>query len=330
MPVHNAEIAAMFDQAAELLEIKGDNPFRTRAYRRAARVIESLPKSAEGMLRAGEDLRNCRGQDLAGKIAAIVATGKFDLLETIGAALDLDAVLADRVPADKVEAVALEQRLNPTVMVGDGINDAPALAAADVGIAMGARGASASSEAADVVILVDQLDRVSDAVVIARRTRAIAMQSIVVGMVLSGLAMGAAALGWLTPVAGALTQEAIDVAVILNALRALSPGWTRRRASMPVAAAQDLRQDHERLETSLDRLRQIADALDDADAKTAVEYVTEANRIVAEDIVKHELADESSVYPRALKHSLRRLRPRRNEPRPSRDSAHGAALGSPR
>jgi hypothetical protein len=163
---------------------------------------------------------------------------------------------------------------------------------------MGARGASASSEAADVVILVNQLDRVSDAVVIARRTRAIAMQSIVVGMALSGLAMGAAAFGWLTPVAGALTQEAIDVAVILNALRALSPGGARRRASMPVAAAQDLREDHERLEASLDRLRQIADALDDADAKTAVEYVAEANRIVAKDIVEHELADENSVYPR--------------------------------
>jgi hypothetical protein len=171
------------------------------------------------------------------------------------------------------------------------------LAAADVGIAMGARGASASSDAADVVILVDQLDRVSDAVVIARRTRAIAMQSIVVGMALSGLAMGAAALGWLTPVAGALTQEAIDVAVILNALRALSPGGGRSRALMPVAAAQDLRQDHERLEASLDRLRQIADALDDADATTAVKYVAEANRIVTKDIVEHELADESSVYP---------------------------------
>lgn len=85
MPVHNAEIAAMFDQAAELLEIKGDNPFRTRAYRRAARTIEGLPKSAASLLDAGEDLSELPGigKDLAGKIAAIVATGKFDLLETL-------------------------------------------------------------------------------------------------------------------------------------------------------------------------------------------------------------------------------------------------------
>ena len=134
----------------------------------------------------------------------MVTGDRADAAETIGAALDLDAVLADRVPSDKVDAVAMEQRLHPTLMVGDGINDAPALAAADVGIAMGARGASASSEAADVVILVDRLDRVSDAVAIARRTRSIAVQSIVAGMALSGLAMAAAAFGWLTPVAGAL------------------------------------------------------------------------------------------------------------------------------
>jgi len=85
MPVHNAEIAAMFGQAAELLEIKGDNPFRTRAYRRAARTIEGLPKSVAVLLKAGEDLSELPGigKDLAGKIATIVKTGKFDLLETL-------------------------------------------------------------------------------------------------------------------------------------------------------------------------------------------------------------------------------------------------------
>ena len=276
---------------------------RRASWRSALSVFVSIDGRAAGALLLADELRRetpraVRALRNAGVARIVMVTGdRADSAETIGAALDLDAVLADRVPADKVEAVALEQRLNPTLMVGDGINDAPALAAADVGIAMGARGASASSEAADVVILVDQLDRVSDAVVIARRTRAIAMQSIVAGMALSGLAMGAAAFGWLTPVAGALTQEAIDVAVILNALRALS-SWRGTQPRLDaVAAAQDLRQDHERLEASLDRLRQIADALDDADAKTAVEYLAEANRIVAKDIVEHELADESSVYP---------------------------------
>lgn len=85
MPVHNAEIAAMFDQAAELLEIKGENPFRIRAYRRAARTVETLPKSAAAMLEAGQDLSELPGigEDLAGKIATIVETGKFDLLESL-------------------------------------------------------------------------------------------------------------------------------------------------------------------------------------------------------------------------------------------------------
>jgi DNA polymerase (family 10) len=85
MPVHNAEIAAMFDQAAELLEIKGDNPFRTRAYRRAARVVEGLPKSVSTLLKGGEDLSELPGigKDLAGKIAEIAATGKFKLLESL-------------------------------------------------------------------------------------------------------------------------------------------------------------------------------------------------------------------------------------------------------
>jgi soluble P-type ATPase len=239
----------------------------------------------------------------AGVSRIMMVTGdRADTAETIGAALDLDAVLADREPADKVDAVAAEQRQNVTVMVGDGINDAPALAAADIGIALGARGASASSEAADVVLLVDRLDRVADAIAIAKRTRLIALQSIASGMGLSALAMAFAAVGWLPPVAGALTQEAVDVSVILNALRALSSGHARGRRAMPAATAGPLRAAHERLAPMLDRLREIADLLDQAEGSVAMAAISEADRIVANEIVAHERDDESRIYPRVARY----------------------------
>ncbi len=281
---------------------------RRAAWRSALSVFVAVDGHTIGAVLLADELRRetpraIQALRAAGVSRIVMVTGdRADTAETIGAALDLDAVLADREPADKVDAVATEQRQHPTVMVGDGINDAPALAAANVGVAMGARGASASSEAADVVILVDRLDRVSDALMIASRTRRIALQSIISGLAMSGVAMAFAAIGLLPPIAGALTQEVIDVAVILNALRALTPGHRFGRPQMPASAATSLRLDHQRMEATLDRLREIADTLDHAAGADAVSVIAEADDIVARDIVEHERDDQSAVYPRVAKY----------------------------
>jgi heavy metal translocating P-type ATPase len=280
---------------------------RRASWRSALSVFVSVDGRTIGALLLADELRKeapraVQSLRAAGIARIVMVTGdRADAAETIGAALNLDAVLSDRVPSDKVDAVVTERRLHPTLMVGDGINDAPALAAADVGIALGARGASASSEAADVVILVDRLDRVSEAIAIARRARGIALESIVSGMVLSGIAMGVAAFGWLTPVAGAITQEAIDVAVILNALRALSPAPRRGSRLLPIKMARALHHEHELLEQNLDQLRSISDALDDASGQQAVDLILSAHRIVEETIVTHERGDEITLYPRLTK-----------------------------
>ncbi|HYF09690.1 MAG TPA: heavy metal translocating P-type ATPase [Acetobacteraceae bacterium] len=154
----------------------------------------------------------------------LVSGDRAATAEAVGCALGVDAVIGEATPERKVEAVLAARAGGAVMMVGDGVNDAPALAAADIGVAMGARGAAASSEAADAVVLVDRLDRLAAAIHVARRARAIALQSVVAGIGLSTAGMVVAAFGYLTPVQGALVQEAIDVAVILNALRAVAPG----------------------------------------------------------------------------------------------------------
>jgi P-type E1-E2 ATPase len=140
--------------------------------------------------------------------------------EVIAAQAGIRTVRANLLPGDKVVAVQDLERLRGTVvMVGDGSNDAPALAASTVGIAMGAHGTAISAEAADVVLLVDDISRVGDAMAISRRMRHIALQSIGVGLGVSFVLMVIASFGAITPAAGAVMQEALDAAVILNALR---------------------------------------------------------------------------------------------------------------
>ena len=155
---------------------------------------------------------------------AMISGDRRSVAERVGRELGVDRVYAEQSADQKLEVVrriAAEPDLHPVIMVGDGVNDAPALAIADLGIAMGAAGATVSSETADAVITVDRIDRVADAVHTGRRAVSIARQSILVGMGLSMGAMGIAALGYLPPLAGALFQEAVDLAVTLNALRAL-------------------------------------------------------------------------------------------------------------
>ncbi|WP_454289210.1 heavy metal translocating P-type ATPase [Rhizobium arsenicireducens] len=159
----------------------------------------------------------------AGVTRFVLASGDHaDAVRAAGLSLGVDEAIGDLLPAEKVDVVIAERRKASVMMIGDGVNDAPALAVADVGVAMGARGAAASSESADVVLLVDHLARLPAALLVAQRTRHIALQSVFAGLSLSLLAMVAAAFGYLPPVQGALLQEVIDVAVILNALRALS------------------------------------------------------------------------------------------------------------
>jgi cation transport ATPase len=199
--------------------------------------------AVDGQLAAVFEVADAIRPEAAAAIAALRRAGIRRVLLATGdqaaagdrmaRGLGFDTVLAELTPEAKVATVLAERAQGRgVIMVGDGINDAPALAAADVGIAMGS-GAAGAAEAADIVLLVEDLMRLPQAVSIARRSRRIAQESVAAGIGLSTLGMVLAALGYIPPVQGALIQEAIDVAVILNALRALggrSPrSWPRRQ-----------------------------------------------------------------------------------------------------
>ncbi len=243
--------------------------------------------------------RTMRRLRAAGFDRLVMLTGdRAEPAREVATVLGLDEVYAHQTPADKVSAVRAEKERAATVMVGDGINDAPALAAATVGVAMGARGATASSEAADVVLTTDRLDRLADATDIARWSRHIAVQSAGVGMALSLLAMTVAALGWLAPAPGALLQEAIDVAVILNALRALrDPRSEAELAPETEKMLQDFAAEHDELRDSLGQLRDTADRLVEGPDAAALQSLSRSYAVLTERILPHERAEETELYP---------------------------------
>lgn len=195
-----------------------------------ATVLVGVDRRLAGALVMGDHVRPDahelvrRLREVGIRHVAMVSGDRAEVARAVADELGLDRVYAEQSPRDKLEVVRTMRAtptLAPVVMVGDGINDAPALALADVGVAMGGAGATVSAETADAVITVDRIDRVADAIAIGRRTVKIARQSVLAGIGLSSIGMVLAAVGLLAPIAGAVFQEAIDVAVIVNALRAL-------------------------------------------------------------------------------------------------------------
>jgi heavy metal translocating P-type ATPase len=234
----------------------------------------------------------------AGIQRVVMVTGDHpDVAESVGAALGVDRILSERDPAEKVESVEAERSEGVVMMVGDGLNDAPALAAADVGVAMGARGATASSEAADVVLTVDRLDRLVDAITIAQRSRRIAVQSVLLGMGLAFVFMGFGALGLFTPAVGALFQEVIDVASILNALRALGSGKRTPPSTPTTDVAERFRREHAEFAPEVQRIRTVADHLDAIDPEELRVELEAVRAFLCDRLPQHEEEEEAAVYP---------------------------------
>ena len=245
---------------------------------------------------AARTIRDLRRQGMSR--ITMVTGDRADVASTVGAVIGVDEVLAERTPAEKVEAVRSASLTHRSIMVGDGINDAPALAMADIGVAIGARGSTASSEAADVVLTVDRLSRLSEAITIARRTRRITRQSVYTGIGLSAVAMVFAAFGALPPLAGALLQEAIDVAVIVNALRVLrtpSPDLEVRPGEQELVDR--FNEEHATLRPDLDQLRRTADQIGTVPTAELLEALQTVHRFLVDDLLPHEQAEDAQLYP---------------------------------
>ncbi len=242
--------------------------------------------------------RMVRGLRDAGLRRVVLVTGdRADTAESVGRIVGVDTVLADCDPADKLEAIREESAEGVTIMVGDGVNDAPALAAAGVGVALASRGATASSEAADVVLTVDRVDALADAILIAQRSRRIALQAVLVGMGLSLVAMAVAAAGYLPPAAGAVLQEGIDVLAIGLALRAVLPGreHTVRMAPADVELTRRLRVEHDATIAVVEQIRAVADQLSTQAPTLAPAHVL-LDRLENE-LLPHEREDEELLVP---------------------------------
>jgi heavy metal translocating P-type ATPase len=242
--------------------------------------------------------RMVRALRTAGITRVVLVTGdRADIADTIGRIVGVDTVLADCDPADKLAAIEREAANGATIMVGDGVNDAPALAAAGVGVALAARGATASSEAADVVLTVDRIDALGDAILIARRSKRIALQAVLVGMGLSLVAMAVAAVGLLPPALGAVVQEIIDVLAIGIALRAVLPGAVHTIA-MPaddIATAVSLRAEHDATLPLIEQIRSVADELSSHDCD--LEPVRVLQGRLEGELLPHERADQALLVP---------------------------------
>ncbi|RSM85167.1 cadmium-translocating P-type ATPase [Kibdelosporangium aridum] len=268
----------------------------------ASMIWVSRDDEPVGVLLARDEIRPDAARTLrrlraAGLNRIVLLTGdRLDNAQDVGIMLGLDDLRAQCSPEDKVSRVREERARAVTLMVGDGINDAPALAAADVGIGLAGKDATAAAQAADAVITDGRIARLADAVEAAARAHRIALRSAGIGIALSLVAMILAAFGWLAPAAGALVQEGIDVAVIINALRALLPAHRRQSK----AVAEVLRRfagEHEQLLPARQAVRQAGDDLSAGLTPQAELSVRRAYQLVSEVLLPHERAEDRELYP---------------------------------